>query len=367
MESKKSLFDVFKDIPDPRRQGGNLLYPLEELMFLTISGVLCGLEDWVHISEFGKDQILWLRKYFPYENGVPSHDCLGDVFSNLDTDLFGKAFIKWTSSLSEHSEGEVISIDGKRVRGSYDNHKGKSAIHIVSAFASVNGLVMGQVKCNDKSNEITAIPDLLDLISVQGCLVTIDAMGCQKKIAQKIEANGADYVLSLKANQEELFEEVKKAFEFIPVGQTDEQVNTGHGRVEKRYCEIITDLRFIDESTKWKGIKSIVRIHAQRHHKTNGKQEEEYRYYISSIVDARKINQAVRLHWSIENQLHWVLDVQFAEDRSRKRNGSMPQNFGLITKMALNLIKQNPMKGSIKVKRMKAAWNKQFRQQLLKI
>lgn len=367
MDSKKSLFEIFKSVPDPRRQGGNLLYPLEELMFLTISGVICGLEDWVHISEFGKDQLSWLRKYFPYKNGIASHDCLGAVFSNLDTDLFGQAFIKWTESLSEQTKGEVISIDGKRVRGSYDTHSGKAAIHIVSAFASMNGLVMGQVKCADKSNEITAIPELLDLISIKGCLITIDAMGCQKKIAEKIIDNEAHYILSLKANQEELYEEVKKAFKFMPPQQNDEQISTGHGRVEKRYCEIISDLRFIDEAFKWKGIKSIVRIHAKRHHKLNQKEEEEYRYYITSISDAKKINQAVRLHWGIENQLHWVLDVQFSEDRSRKRAGRMPQNFGLITKMAINLIKQNPIKGSIKVKRMKAAWNQTFRQQLLGI
>ena len=205
------------------------------------------------------------------------------------------------------------------------------------------------------------------MICVQGCLVTIDAMGCQKAIAEKIIEEDADYVLALKGNQPELFEEVRKAFEIMPIQGVDKQVDSGHGRVEIRICEVLTDLRFVDEAIKWKGLKSVARIDARRTHKINGKEEQEFRYYICSIVDPKKINQAIRLHWGIENKVHWVLDVRFSEDKSRKRIGDMPQNFALITKMAINLIKQHPVKGSIKVKRMKAAWNQQFRQEVLQI
>ena len=260
-----------------------------------------------------------------------------------------------------------MSIDGKRLCGSYDTYKGKAAIHLVSAFASENGLVLGQVKTATKSNEITAIPELLDLISVEGCLITIDAMGCQKGIAKKIIEKEADYVLALKGNQEELFEEVKHAFKIMPINEINEQIDNGHGRVEKRICEVVTDLRFIDESVKWKGMKAVARINAQRTHKINGKIEQEYRYYITSITDAQRLNEAVRMHWAIENNLHWVLDVRFSEDKSRKRNGEMPENFSIITKIVINLIKMHPAKGSIKMKRLKAGWNQSFRQEVLQI
>jgi predicted transposase YbfD/YdcC len=367
MPTENRLFDVFSQVTDPRRKGGNYIYPLDEILFLVISGVLSGLEDWVHISAFGKDQIEWLRRFLPFENGIPSHDCLGYVFSLMDTTAFGQAFVEWSEGLSKRTKGEVVSIDGKRLCGSYDTYKGKSAIHLVSAFASANGLALGQVKTPDKSNEIKAIPELLNLICVEGCLVTIDAMGCQKAIAEKIKEEKADYVLALKGNQPELFEEVKRAFEFMPISEVDQELDQGHGRIEKRICETITDLRFIDESLKWKGIKAVARINAHRTHKIDGKQEQQYRYYISSITNAKQINQAVRMHWAIENKLHWVLDVRFLEDNSRKRNGEMPENFSLITKMAINLIKMHPAKGSIKGKRLKAGWNQTFRQELLQI
>lgn len=367
MSSKNTLFEVFQELEDPRRTSGHYLYPLDELLLLTISAVISGVEDWVHIQAFGEDQLEWLRKFLPYAKGIPSHDCLGKVFAHLDHEQFSQAFIQWTEGLSERTAGQVISIDGKRMCGSYDTYKGKAAIHLVSAFASANGLVVGQVKTADKSNEITAIPQLLDLIAVQGCLVTIDAMGCQREIAQKIVDQQADYVLALKANQEELYQEVMHAFTFMPLSATDEQLDKGHGRVERRSCQVISDLRFIDEHIKWPGIKAVARVRAQRYQTLHDKSEVEYRYYICSISDALQINRAVRLHWSIENKLHWVLDVEFGEDLSRKRAGQMPQNFAIITKMAINLIKMNKRKGSIKVKRHKAAWNQTFRQEVLNI
>ena len=367
MSVENTLFEVFQGMEDPRRTSGHYLYPLDELLFLTISAVISGVEDWVHIQAFGEDQLEWLRKFLPYRNGIPSHDCLGKVFAHLNHEQFSQAFVQWTAGLSERTQGQIISIDGKRLCGSYDTYKGKAAIHLVSAFASANGLILGQVKTADKSNEITAIPELLELIALEGCLVTIDAMGCQREIAQKIVDQQADYILALKANQEELYQEVIHAFTFMPITISDEELDKGHGRVEKRTCQVISDLRFIDEHAKWPGIKAVARIEAQRYQPLHDKHEVEYRYYICSIADAQQINQAVRLHWGIENKLHWVLDVVFREDLSRKRLGQMPQNFAIITKMAINLIKMNKHKGSIKVKRHKAAWNQSFRQELLNI
>ena len=223
------------------------------------------------------------------------------------------------------------------------------------------------MKTADKFNEVTAIPELLDLIAVEGCLVTIDAMRCQCEIAQKIVDQQADYVLALKANHEEFYEEVKHAFSFMPITQTDEQLDKGHGRVERRICQVISDLRFIDEHVKWPDIKAVARIEAHRYHPLLDHSEIEYRYYICFITDAQQINQVVRLHWGIENKLHWVLDVEFREDQSRKRKGQIPQNFALVTKMAINLVKMNERKGSVKAKRQKAAWNQCFRQEILNI
>lgn len=362
-----TAMSIFESITDPRRASGYYLYPLNEVIFLTICAVVSGAEDWVNISEFGKNQQDWLGQYLPYQNGIPSHDTLGRIFEHLDSSEFENNFIQWTEQISQLTKGQVIAIDGKTVRGSYDYNSSQRAIHLVSAFASRNNICIGQVKTAEKSNEITAIPALLDMICIHSCLVTIDAMGCQKEIAAKIIDQQADYVLALKANQEELLEEVKKAFEVMPLQEVEEQLDAGHGRIEKRHCAIISDLRFVDEAAKWKGLNAIVRVKAERLDKTHGTQQVETRYYISSISNAAKINSAIRYHWGIENALHWVLDVRFNEDGERKRKGQAAYNFSFITKTVLNLIRMDQSKGSIKTKRLKAAWNTTFRQQLLNI
>ncbi len=361
------MLNLFESLTDPRREGGNHLYALNEIVFLTISGVLCGAEDWVNISEFGNTQLEWLRKYLPFNNGVPSHDTLGRVFEQLDSKEFERCFIQWTEQIQQLTQGEVIAIDGKTVRKSYDTHSGKQAIHLVSAFANSNSICLGQVKTAEKSNEITAIPQLLDMICLEGCVVTIDAMGCQKKIAAHIIEEQADYLLALKGNQEELLEEVVHAFKVFDTQGVDKQVDASHGRVETRTCELITDLRFIDETQHWEGIKSVVRLTAQRNDKTHQSEEVESRYYISSLSDAKQINQAIRHHWSIENSLHWVLDVRFNEDFERKRKGASPYNFSFITKTVLNMIRLDKAKGSIKTKRLKAAWDISVRERILNI
>ena len=255
--SASCLFDYFSSVPDPRRQRGNYRYPLDELLFLTISGVISGLEDWVHIAEFGYDQLDWLRKFMPFKHGIPSHDTLGSVFSSLESQAFNKAFIAWTQALSQRSEGQIVSIDGKQLCGSYDHSNNKSAIHLVSAFACQNGLSLGQVKTSEKSNEITAIFELLNLIALQGFLVTIDAMGCQLDIACQIRQREAHYLLALKSNKGSLYEQVVKAFDVMPLWDSDEQLELDHGRVEKRSCQIINDFRFVEEVACWPDIASI--------------------------------------------------------------------------------------------------------------
>lgn len=300
----RSLFEFFKKLSDPKRSGGHHLYPLNEIIFLTISGVLCGAENWVNIGGFGNTQLDWLRKYLPFLQGIPSHDTLGRVFEQLDSK------------------------------------------------ASINNICIGQVKTADKSNEITAIPRLLDMTCIQQCLVTIDAMGCQRKIAEQIIDGQAQYVLALKANQEELLEEVEHAFKTFDIQDIDNQLDASHGRVVSRTCELITDLRFIDESQHWKGIQSVVRLTARRTDKTHQSEDIEYRYYISSLMKAAQINDAVRHHWGIENALHWVLDVRFNEDFERKRKGNSPYNFSFMTKAVLNMIRLDKAKGSIKTKRL---------------
>ncbi|MEM9822027.1 MAG: ISAs1 family transposase [Bacteroidota bacterium] len=362
-----SVLTLFESITDPRRESGHYLYSLNELIFLTISGVLCGAEDWVNISEFGSSQLEWLRKHLPYSNGIPSHDTLGRVFEQLDSEEFERCFVKWTEQIEDLTQGELIAIDGKTVCKSHDTTQGKKAIHLVSAFASRNNICIGQVKTSDKSNEITAIPQLLDLICIQGSVVTIDAMGCQKKIASHIVEEQADYVLALKANQEELLEEVKQAFKFCVPQEIDKHIDAAHGRVESRVCELISDLRFVDEARYWKGLKSVVRITAKRSDKTHHTEQNECRYYITTLTNAKRVNKAVRSHWGIENALHWVLDVRFNEDFERKRKGSSPYNLSFITKSVLNMIRLDQAKGSIKTKRLKAAWDISTRERILKL
>jgi len=363
----ENLLSLFDELTDSRRLGGHYLYPLNEILFLTISGVLCGAEDWVNISEFGHTQLVWLRKYLPFSNGIPSHDTLGRVFEQLDSKEFERCFVQWTQQINQLTQGQVLAIDGKTVCKSHDTVSGQQAIHLVSAFASINNICVGQVKTADKSNEITAIPQLLDMICVKGCTVTIDAMGCQKKIADHIIEEQADYVLALKANQQELFEEVKHAFKIGTPQEVDKQVDAAHGRVESRICELISDLRFVDEAEHWRGIQSVVRITALRSDKTHQSEHSEVRYYISSLSNAKQINQAVRAHWGIENALHWVLDVRFNEDKERKRKGASPYNFSFITKAVLNMIRLDKTKGSIKTKRLKAAWDNNIRERILNL
>ena len=354
---------------DPRTNRYNCLqYPFEEILFLVISAAISGIDGWVGVQIFGNGQIDWLRKFFPFENGIPSHDTLGRIFARLDNDQFGSYFIQWISRLHEFTEGEVVAIDGKRMRGSYDKSEGKAALHMVSAYATQNCLSLGQLACEKKKNEITTIPKLLDLLTLKGCIVTIDAMGCQKAIAKKIIDQEADYILQVKDHQKGLLEQIEKVFNITQIADRDQNLNADHGRLEERICEVIHDLRHLDETEGWTGLRSIVRITATRINKRTRKKEENTRYYISSRTDSAKtFNVNIRSHWSIENKLHWVLDVTFHEDKLRKRKGDSAANFGLISKIALTLIEKNKGKKSRPQAIKKAAFDTMYRETILGI
>lgn len=360
----------FSELKDPRRiSKGNHLYPLEEILFLSIAAVVSGSDTWTAISLFGRAKLDWLRKFYPFANGIPSHDVLGKLFAALDPEAFSRCFVSWIESISKITSGEVVSIDGKTLRGSGNKTNGKSPLHVVSAFASVNGLCMGQVAVDSKSNEITAIPELLELIAIKGCIVTIDAMGCQKSIARAIKDKGADYVLMVKGNQKELKEQIEKLFSIASVKAETSTHDLDHGRIERRKCEVIDQLRFLDGKQHWAGLRSVVRITSERIFKQTGKGNTEVRYYISSLEpDAILINRSVRSHWAVENNLHWSLDVIFKEDASLKKKDHSPQNYNIIAKMALTLIDQEKSTNKSKpMKRMLAALVDDYRAKILKI
>jgi predicted transposase YbfD/YdcC len=335
-------------------------------MFLVIAASICGESDWVSVENFGNGQLEWLRNFFPFKNGIPSHDTMGRVFARVDTDQFNMCFINWINKISKLTDGEVVAIDGKCMRGSYDNADSQAAIHIVSAYAAENHLCLGQVVTDKKSNEITAIPKLLKILNLEGCTVTIDAMGCQKSIAQDILDKKAEYILGLKENQKGLLEQVESLFKVTVPASEETNRNIDHGRTETRKCTVLQDLRFLDEKKNWPGLKSVIKIDSERHFKVSGKTEKATRYYISSLkVDALLINDKIRDHWAVENKLHWVLDVVFNEDASRKRKGNSPANSNIISKFALTLLEINNSKIPKTQKRKKAAYKPDFRKKML--
>jgi predicted transposase YbfD/YdcC len=356
--------DYFSGMQDPRRTNkGHYLYPLEEILFLCISAVLSGMDDWASVHLFGKTKLNWLRQYYPYRHGIPSHDVLGKVFSALDPDEFSKCFSNWISSIAEITGGEVVAIDGKTLRGSAQPAAGKSALHVVSAYASGNRLCLGQRAVGEKSNEITAIPELLKVLQISGSIVTIDAMGCQTAIAKNIKDAGADYVLAVKDNQSELKAQVEKVLSLNEQAAVEITLDAGHGRIEKRSCQATGQLTFLDGKEEWFGLQSIARIVCQRTDKQSGKQSEETRYYISSLPAVPSvIARAVRSHWAIENNLHWSLDVVFKEDASLKKKGNAAQNYHIIAKMALTMIeRETSTKASKPQKRRRAALDDEYR------
>jgi predicted transposase YbfD/YdcC len=360
-----SPLQYFARLTDPRVER-NREHLLEEILLIAIAAVLSGAESWNDIEEYGDSKQEWLQTFLRLPGGIPSHDTFNRVFSALDPEEFEQGFAAWVGSIAKLSAGEVVAIDGKTLCGTRQDGK-KQLVHMVSAWASANNLVLGQRKVDDKSNEITAIPKLLAALELSGTVVTIDAMGCQRTIAEKIVDKKADYILAVKDNQQLLLDDIKDSFRMLAADTVAEEIDCGHGRVERRRCTVLGDLTLLDKPGDWKGLRSLVRIEAERFHKATGKTEHETRYYISSLAsDAARLNSLIRQHWGIENKLHWVLDVAFAEDLSRKRAGNAAQNFSLLNRIALNLLKrETTLKRGIKGKRLKAAWDPAYLLKLL--
>lgn len=358
----------FATLEDPRDARGKD-HLLIDIITITICAVICGAESWVDIELYGQSKRAWLGTFLKLPHGIPSHDTFARVFARLDPEAMQQCFLSWIRAISALSAGEVVAIDGKKLRHSYDSTNGKGAIHMVSAWASENRLVLGQQKVNEKSNEITAIPALLQVLALEGCIVTIDAMGTQKEIATTMIERGADYILALKGNQSGLFEEVPWLFEqaqalpFQDVAPDFAQtIDKGHGRIELRRCWALAgaELDYLVQKPQWRGLNSVVML--QRERRIKGQTSRETHYYISSLdPNAAKILAAIRTHWTVENHLHWVLDVAFDEDACRIRKDHAPQNFSLLRHIALNLLGQDETtKAGIAAKRKKAGWDDDY-------
>lgn len=359
----------FENVTDPRTECLND-HLLLDIIGMSVCAVICGADGFTGIETFGKEKEDWLGRFLTLKNGVPSHDTIGDVLARLDPDEFEESFRNWIATIFEKTEGEIVAIDGKTLRRSYDSASNKAALHMVSAWASANNLTLGQVKTSGKSNEITAIPKLLKVLDVSGCLVTIDAMGCQKEIADLIADQGADYVLALKGNQGELYADTKALFDrfdrlgSVPKNQ-HESVTGGHGRVETRRC-VAVDIagRGLLETEGWSGLRTVCRVEAERW--KEGQTTTETRYFVSSLrADAERLLEATQTHWHIENKLHWVLDVAFEEDESRIREGHASQNMATIRRLARSLLENETTSTvGVKNKRLQAAWSEEY---LLKV
>jgi len=358
------FLDHFKDLPDPR-QRAKVVYPLDEVLLLCLLAVLGGAETFVDIARFGEKKLALLRRFRPFRDGTPAHDHLGDIFATLDAEMFQRCFVSWVTTLTG-AAADVIAIDGKTLRRSYQKKGAKAPIHMVSAFAARQRLVLGQVKVADKSNEIVAIPKLLDMLVIEGAIVTIDAMGCQRAIARKILDKKADYVLALKGNQGALREDVElfaaeqKAASFKHTATSrHETVDGDHGRIETRTTTVIHDVAWLQQRHDWPGLRSVVMVESRR--EIGDRIEHETRFYITSLVLlAHQLGPVIRSHWAIENSLHWVMDMVFRDDECRIRTDHAPANFTTLRHMAHNLIRKAPGKDSLRLKRKVAAWDDDF-------
>lgn len=367
-DAKKTPFTVhFSELHDPRRTNkGNFHHLLSDILLLTVSSMLCGINDWPSVITFGECQLDWLRKYGEFTKGIPSQDTLERVFAMLNPKSFNECFMNWIESVRKNIPNEVIAIDGKTMRGAKDTKASKNMPHIVSAWASTNGICLGQLKVSEKSNEITAIPILVEAVVSKGCTITIDAMGCQKEIAKKIIENEADYILAVKGNQSNLEKAIQDTIRFEKPDSIDVMEDSGHGRIETRTCKAYSNLSHVEKTNEWIGLSTLFIVESYVYEKTTRKETTEQRCYISSLpAIANDLNNKTRSHWAIENNLHWVLDVTFGEDASRKRKGNEAENFNIILKMVMNLLLVDKNKISKNRKRFKAALDQEYREMLL--
>lgn len=363
-----SLIECFGGLSDPRED--NRWHPLVSIIGIAICGVICGADTWVDIEMFGNAKREWLETFLDLPHGIPSHDTFGRVFRALNPEEFEASFERWTMSLCVRLTGEVKAVDGKKVRGSKDGTLGKEALTLVSVWASENELVLAQSQVSEETNEIPAIPALLRLLDIEGSVITVDAIGCQTEIAEAVITHGAEYILALKENQGQLFEDVATSFEPtrppLPIDY-HRTVNKGHGRIEVRRCWALSDPdinAFINRYKEWPGLRSLVKVECER--QVNGQSTRATHYFITSLPpDAACLLQAIRSHWHIENDLHWTLDMAFREDESRARKDHAPHNLALLRRIALNLLKQEAsLKVGLKAKRLRAGWDESY---LLKV
>ena len=365
------LLRAFQRMEDPRMDRTRH-HKLEDILVIAVFATICGADDWTKMEMFGKSKQKWLQTFLELPNGIPSHDTFRRVFMLQDPEAFEQCFLDWVAERTEASGGRLIAVDGKTIRGSLDRANNKATIHMVSVWCNANQMVLGQVATDDKSNEITAIPRLLKLIDISNAVVTIDAMGCQKEIAKTIVEEGGDYVLQLKGSQGGLQDETVTLFEQclgddclgIPYTMAT-TINKGHGRIEKRTIWATDDVNWFAERDQWKNLRSMIRVQCQR--TIDGKTSREYHYYISSLPadDPEKLLGYIRGHWSIENQLHWSLDISFADDNRRTRTGNGAENASRLSRIALNLLKaETTLKASIKSKRLVCGWDHDY---LLKV
>ena len=364
------ILKSFSTLTDPRldRRKRHLLI---DIVVIALCAVVCGANDWVSIESFGRAKYDWFQEFLSLPNGIPSHDTFGRVFSLLSPDEFEAGFLRWVSQLRFKTPGEIVAVDGKTLRRSQDKKNGRSAIHMVSAWASDNALILGQRKTDAKSNEITAIPALLQVLDLSGCIVTIDAMGCQKNIAELIINQQADYVLTLKANHGHLFQEVQNFFldaetnhfQNAAIRYVETQTNS-HGRLEVRRYWITDEISELPSTAPWKNLSLIGLVESER--TVGGKTTIEQRFVISSLEkDVTLFAKAVRQHWGIENSVHWVLDIGFREDESRIRTGHAPENMAVLRHIALNVLRNDDTRLGIKNKRLKAGWDTDYLTHLL--
>ncbi len=373
LRPKITLIDHFNQLTDPRIDRTKE-HKLIDIVVIAICAVICGADGWVGMETYGKAKYKWLKRFLKLPNGIPSHDTFSRLFARLEPEEFQESFICWVQSLSNSIPGEIISIDGKTLRHSYDKANNKKAIHMVSAWANSQKLVLGQTKVNQKSNEITAIPELIKILELSGCIVTIDAMGTQKNIAELIIKKEADYCLALKGNQGNIYEDVKQLFKYCQDQKWQnidhsffETVEKDHGRIETRRYSTMSKVEFLVDADKWKGLKSIGMVECQR--TINGQTSKHNRDYLNSLdSNAEIFAQAIRGHWGIENSLHWVLDVSFSEDKCRIRKDNSAQNLAIVRHLAVNLLsREKTAQVGVKNKRLKAGWDDCYLEGLLGI
>lgn len=374
MEGKEytSLITIIKNIPDKRQQA-KVLHPLVDIIFIAIVATLAGADDWEEMQWFAEEKEEWFRKYISLPNGVPSHDTIQRVFQWINPKIFVQDFIVWTQMVSGIVQRGIVAIDGKTMCGTKDEINGKKALHIVSAWFSENKMVLGQVKTEEKSNEIKAIPELIDMLDVTGCIVTLDAMGTQVDIVEKIVKKKADYALVLKGNQGILHQEVKEFYDQLEIEKDFEEYGVeyyeekekNHGRIESRSYYLSTELNWLDARKDWQKLQGIGKVEYISE-TSNGQRKTETRYYITSLVDVKEFARAVRGHWGIES-MHWSLDVTFREDAKRTRKDHAPENLSLLHRLAYNILKLDvsKKKRSLKGKRRMAGWNIEFLEKLL--